>query len=446
MVDLIVKKRDGGEHSPEEIEWIVRGIADGSLPDYQIAAWAMAVFFRGMSDRETASLTRAMACSGAVLDLRDVPAVKVDKHSTGGVGDKTTLVLAPLLAAAGVVVPKLSGRGLGFTGGTLDKLESIPGLRVDLDPQAFLAQVREVGVAVAGQTADLVPADRRLYALRDVTGTVDSVPLIAASVMSKKIAGGADVIVLDVKVGSGALMKDLASALRLAQLMVAIGRELGRRTAALVTDMDQPLGRAVGNALEVREAIATLRGEGPPDLTELALTLGGHALHLAGRAATPAAGRDLLAGYLRDGSALARFRRMVEAQGGDPGAVDDPDRLPRAPYRHAVTAPRAGYVAALDAAAVGTAVMRLGAGRARKEDRIDPAVGAVVRKKLGESVAAGEPVLELHYADPARLEGALEALRGAVAIADAPPAPRPLVHAVIGPDGAVAGPAGETSP
>lgn len=430
--DLILKKRDGAELTREEIQWWVRGIADRSIPDEQVAAWAMAVFFRGMSERETADLTRAMAFSGATVDLSGVPGTKVDKHSTGGVGDTTTLVLAPLVAAAGVPVAKLSGRGLGHTGGTLDKLESFPGFRVELSREEFIRQVREIGIAVAGQSADLVPADKRLYAIRDVTATVDSIPLVAASVMSKKIAGGADAIVLDVKVGSGALMKTLDDALRLARLMVGIGRQLGRRVVALVTDMNQPLGRAVGNALEVREALATLRGEGPPALTELCLTLGGYMLWLAGRAGSPGEGRAVLREHLRSGRALEILRRLVAAQGGDVRAVDDPGRLPAAGYRALLTSPRSGYLVAVDAQAVGTAAMLLGAGRARKDDAIDLAAGLVVFKRLGETVTAGEPLAELHYNEPARLEAAREILERAFTVADAAVPPPPLVHAVIG--------------
>ncbi|HEY8552875.1 MAG TPA: pyrimidine-nucleoside phosphorylase [Thermaerobacter sp.] len=430
--DLIQKKRDGGALTREEIEWWVEGIARRTIPDEQVAAWAMAVFFRGMDARETADLTRAMAFSGETVDLGDVPGIKVDKHSTGGVGDTTTLVLAPLVAAAGVPVAKLSGRGLGHTGGTLDKLESFPGFRVELRREEFIRQVRAIGIAIAGQTADLVPADKRLYALRDVTATVDSIPLIAASVMSKKIAGGADAIVLDVKVGSGALMKTLDRALELARLMVDIGRQLGRRVVALVTDMNQPLGRAVGNALEVREAIATLKGQGPAELTELCLTLGGYMVWLGGKAPGPAAGRRLVAQRLEAGDGLAMLRRLVEAQGGDPRAVDDPERLPRARYREVFAAPRAGYLTAMDAAAVGTAAMVLGAGRARKDDPVDLAVGLVVRKRLGDRVEAGEPLLELHFNDPDRLRAALERLEAAFTLTDEPAPAPPLIHAVVG--------------
>ncbi|EKP93770.1 pyrimidine-nucleoside phosphorylase [Thermaerobacter subterraneus] len=430
--DLILKKRDGGTLTREEIEWWVDGIARRTIPDEQVAAWAMAVFFRGMDARETADLTRAMALSGETVDLSDIPGVKVDKHSTGGVGDTTTLVLAPLVAAAGIPVAKLSGRGLGHTGGTLDKLESFPGFRVELSRDEFARQVRELGIAVAGQTADLVPADKRLYALRDVTATVDSIPLIAASIMSKKIAGGADAIVLDVKTGSGALMKSLDGALELARLMVDIGRHLGRRVVALVTDMNQPLGRAVGNALEVREAIATLRGQGPAELVELCLAVGGTMAWLAGKVPDPEAGRRLLARHLEAGDGLAMLRRLVEAQGGDPRAVDDPERLPQARYRQVFNAPRSGYLTAMDAQAVGTAAMVLGAGRARKDDVIDLAAGLVMLKRLGDRVEAGEPLVELHFNDPARLEAARRWLERAFTLADEPAPVPPLIHAVVG--------------
>ncbi|ADU51346.1 pyrimidine-nucleoside phosphorylase [Thermaerobacter marianensis DSM 12885] len=432
--DLIQKKRDGGTLTRQEIEWWVEGVARRTIPDEQVAAWAMAVFFRGMDARETADLTRAMAFSGGTVDLSDVPGIKVDKHSTGGVGDTTTLVLAPLVAAAGIPVAKLSGRGLGHTGGTLDKLESFPGFRVELGREAFTRQVREIGIAVAGQTADLVPADKRLYALRDVTATVDSIPLIAASIMSKKIAGGADAIVLDVKVGSGALMKTLDRALELARLMVDIGRQLDRRVVAVVTDMNQPLGRAVGNALEVREAILTLKGQGPAQLTELCLTLGGYMAWLGGKAPDPQAGRALVARHLQAGDGLAVLRRLVAAQGGDPRAVDDPDLLPQARYREVFTAPRPGYLVAMDARAVGTAAMVLGAGRTRKDDVIDLAAGLVMRKRLGERVEAGEPLVELHFNDPARLEAAREWLERAFTLAEEPAPVPPLIHAVVGAD------------
>ncbi|MDQ7828389.1 MAG: pyrimidine-nucleoside phosphorylase [Armatimonadota bacterium] len=426
--DLILRKRNGGTLAPEEIEALLQGFLRGEVPDYQMSAFLMAVYFQGMTPEETAALTMAMVRSGEVVDLREIPGVKVDKHSTGGVGDKTSLVLVPLVAAAGVLVPKLSGRSLGHTGGTLDKLEAIPGLSTALSREAFVRQVVQVGCAIAGQTADLVPADKRLYALRDVTATVDSVPLIASSVMSKKIAGGAEAIVLDVKTGSGAFMKTVDGARALAEAMVAIGAQVGRRTVAVISDMDQPLGRAVGNAVEVEEAIATLRDEGPPDLTELCLTLGAEMLVLGGAAPDRQAARARLEARLRDGSALDRFRRMVEAQGGDPRVVDDPTRLPQAALLLPVEAPHGGVVAAIDAEAVGLAAMALGAGRARQEDAIDPAVGVRLQRKVGEHVAAGDALATVLANDAARAPAARRRLLAAYRIADAAPPARPLIH------------------
>ncbi|MDQ7842912.1 MAG: pyrimidine-nucleoside phosphorylase [Armatimonadota bacterium] len=429
--DLIRRKRDGGTLSAEELEWLLGGFVRGEVPDYQMSAFLMAVFFRGMTAEETAAFTLAMARSGEQLDLSAIRGVKVDKHSTGGVGDKTSLVLVPLVAACGAPVAKLSGRGLGHTGGTLDKLEAIPGFRTQLSGQQFVAQVNRIGCAIAGQTAELVPADKKLYALRDVTATVDSVPLIASSVMSKKIAGGSDAIVLDVKTGSGAFMKTLEGARELARTMVAIGRQVGRRTVAIISDMDQPLGSAVGNALEVREALDTLRGEGPPDLRELCLVLGAEMLVLAGVAALPEQARARLEGALARGTALAKFREMVKAQGGDPTVVDHPERLPRAPEVAMVPAPEAGTVVAIDAEAIGLAAMRLGAGRATKDDVIDPTVGIVLRKKVGDPVRPGEPLAEIHAGTAARAGGVLEAVQRAYTIAAERPPRRPLVHEVV---------------
>ncbi len=429
--DLIRKKRDGGALTQEEIAYLVEGFVRGDVPDYQMSAWLMAVYFRGMTDRETADLTLAMSRSGRMLDLSSIPGVKVDKHSSGGVGDKTSLVLVPLVASCGVVVPKMSGRGLGHTGGTLDKLESIPGLRTELDVEAFLQQVRRVGCAIVGQSPDLVPADKKLYALRDVTATVDSVPLIASSIMSKKIAGGADAIVLDVKTGSGAFMKSAEEARVLAQAMVAIGTALGRRTVAVLTDMDQPLGHAVGNALEVQEALYALRGEGPGDLTELCLELGSHMLRLAGRVPTQEEGRDALREAIRSGAALQKFAEMVKAQGGEPSVVDHPDRLPMAPTVLDVLSPEDGYVEAVDAEAVGRVSMGLGAGRVRKEDAIDPAVGVVVEAKKGSRVRRGDLLARIHARTEEAAQAAARALLQAYRLGPAPPSLGPLIHGVI---------------
>ena len=430
-VDLIAKKRDGHALTSEEIDWLIAGYASGAIPDYQMSAWAMAVVLRGMDDRETADLTMAMARSGDMLDLHDLAPLTVDKHSTGGVGDKTTLLLAPMVAAVGMPVAKMSGRGLGFSGGTVDKLESIPGLRTTLDAEEFRRIVREVGLVVAAQSGDLAPADKKLYALRDVTATVESIPLIAASVMSKKLAAGADCIVLDVKYGSGAFMHTLDDARLLAQRMVAIGRHAGRRVAAVLSSMQQPLGYNIGNALEVREAIAALRGAGPPDLVELCLTLGTQLALLAGVSESAEAARERLSAALRKGEAWAKFRAMVAAQGGDLAYVDEPERLPTAPVTYDLPAPRAGYVAAIDGMALGLAVNALGGGRARKEDTIDPAVGLVLRAKVGAEVAAGAPLLTIHAAREADLERVVPGLLAAYTIGDAPVTPPPLIEEIV---------------
>jgi pyrimidine-nucleoside phosphorylase len=389
-LDLIREKRDGQAHSDAGIQFLVRGATDGTIPDYQLAAWLMAIRLRGMTDSETTALTLAMAASGRQLDLSSIPGRKVDKHSTGGVGDKATLVVAPLVAAAGVPVAKLSGRALGHSGGTLDKLEAIPGFQVDLPVDRFIDQVRRIGIAIAGQTSDMDPADRALYALRDATATVDSVPLIASSVMSKKLAAGADAILLDVKCGRGAFIASVPEAEALANTLVRIGTKAGRETVAYVTDMEQPLGRAVGNALEIREAIETLAGRGPADLEGLSLRLGAEMLRLAGH---PPVDLDRL---LRDGSALRKLAQLIEAQDGDPKVIDDPRRLPGAPVQRPVTARVAGYIARADALEIALAGKALGAGRDRKDAKIDLAVGIVLAKKVGDPVAAGEELAVIH--------------------------------------------------
>ncbi len=435
-VDLIQKKRDGGELTASELTYLIDGYCRGDIPDYQMSAWAMAVFFQGMTAEETAALTLAMAASGDQVDLGPISGIKVDKHSTGGVGDKTTLILAPLVAAAGVPVAKMSGRGLGHTGGTIDKLESIAGFRTELTRERFIAQVNELGAAVIGQSGNLAPADKKLYALRDVTGTVESIPLIASSVMSKKIAAGADAIVLDVKTGSGAFMKTVAHSEELAKAMVDIGTEVGRHTAAVISDMDQPLGYAIGNSLEVIEAIATLKGEGPEDLTELCLALGAHMVVLGGKAPSIEAARELLRGLIEDGTALAKLRAFIAAQGGDPAIVDDPSTLPQAPLRIEVTATEGGYVHAIEAEQLGIAAMLLGAGRATKEAEIDYSVGVMLTKKTGERVDAGEVLAVLHAREQDRKTAeVVERVRNAYAIQAERPAARPLLLSVVTADG-----------
>ncbi|MEW6320807.1 MAG: thymidine phosphorylase [Acidobacteriota bacterium] len=430
-VDIIRAKRDGEALSRGAIEAFVAGVTDGSWPDYQISALLMAVVLRGMTAEETAWLTDAMVRSGARVDLAGVPGPKVGKHSTGGVGDKVSIVLAPLAAACGVVVPKMSGRGLGHTGGTLDKLEAIPGFRVGLSLDEFRTVLADVGCCLISQSREIVPADKKLYALRDMTATIESLPLIAASVMSKKIAEGSDAVVLDVKCGGGAFMKRDADARALARALVAIGAQAGIRTEALVTTMEQPLGRAVGNALEVAECIATLRGEGPADLAELVLRLATRMLLLAGAAASELDAGTRLREALRSGAALARFRAMVERQGGDGRVADDPERLPRSPRVFSLLAGASGFVTALDAEAIGVAAMRLGAGRARMDDVVDPAAGIVLARKVGDRVLTGDPLMTLHYADEDRLAPALETARAAVTIGTRPPAPDPLVRAWV---------------
>jgi pyrimidine-nucleoside phosphorylase len=430
-VDIIVKKRDGGELTRDEIEYFVRGLASGEVPDYQAAAWAMAVFYKGMSAREMTDLTLAMARSGDMIDLSDTVPFAVDKHSTGGVGDKVTLVVEPTVAACGVPVGKMSGRGLGFSGGTIDKLESIPGVRTALSVPEFKRQLKDIGIVLTGQSGDLAPADGKLYALRDVTGTVQSIPLIASSVMCKKIAGGAQAIVLDVKVGSGAFMQTLPEATALARAMVSIGQKARRRVVALISDMNQPLGNAVGNALELREALDTLRGNGPADFREHCLLVGGHLLRLAGKAKSPAAARALLEAALRDGRALDKFRQMVAAQGGDVDVVDDPERLPRAPLVETVSAPRSGFVAEVNAGEIGLTSVDLGAGRARKGDPLDFSVGIVVHRKVGDRVARGEPLFTVHASSREKLAAAKARVLAAHRLTTKRARPLPLVYKVL---------------
>jgi pyrimidine-nucleoside phosphorylase len=433
IVDIITTKRDGGELSRDEIEFFIKGYVSGDVPDYQAAAFCMAVFFRGMTPGETTHLTEAMAFSGDTLDLHDVAPFIVDKHSSGGVGDKTTLVVGPMVASLGVPVGKMSGRGLSFSGGTLDKLEAIPGFNVHLTIDQFKRQLRDVGVVVAGQTHELAPADGKLYALRDVTGTVNSLPLIASSIMSKKIAAGADAIVLDVKVGHGAFMETLPEAVELAELMAKIGRGLGRKMTALLGDMSQPLGLAAGNALEVVEAIEALRGRGPADFRQHCVDVAAEMLLIAGAAASPEDGRSRAAGTLDDGTAWIKFREWIAAQGGDLRFVDDPARLPVAPLIAPLLAPRSGYVARADAREIGFTVVDLGGGRARKEDPVDPAVGVVLTEqgKLGGRVEAGEPLLWVHARTQETLAAALARLAGAYGFSDEPVAAPPVVHRTI---------------
>ncbi len=419
-LDLIREKRDGGAHADEAIHFLVTGAAEGTIPDYQLAAWLMAVRLRGMTDQETTALTLAMAGSGRQLDLSSIPGKKVDKHSTGGVGDKATLIVAPLVAAAGIPVAKLSGRALGHSGGTLDKLEAIPGFQVDLSVDRFIEQVRRIGIAIAGQTADMVPADKVLYALRDATATVDSVPLIASSVMSKKLAAGADAILLDVKAGRGAFVETLGEAEHLARSLVTLGTSAGRETVAYVTDMGQPLGRAVGNALEVREAIETLAGAGPPELEMLSLRLGREMVRMAGHP------EQDLARHLHDGSALRKFAQLIEAQGGDPRVTEAPDLMPVAPVKRPVAAQRSGVVSRADALEIALAGKALGAGRDRKDQAIDLAVGIVLQKKVGDPVEAGEPLALIHARTAADVDRVSNRVAAAFSIAERA-APRPLL-------------------
>lgn len=431
MYDIIEKKKYGKVLTKDEISFVIKGYTDGSIPDYQMSALLMAIYFQGMNNEETALLTQCMAESGEMLDLSSIEGIKVDKHSTGGVGDTTTMVLAPIVAAAGVPVAKMSGRGLGHTGGTVDKLESFPGFQVELPLEKFMANVNQYGIAVASQTGNLAPADKKIYALRDVTATVNNVSLIAASIMSKKIAAGSNAIVLDVKCGSGAFMKNLEDAKELAQTMVEIGKNVGRETIALVTDMSQPLSLAIGNSLEVIEAIETLKGNGPKDLVEVSEMLAAHMLMLAGKVATVEEGKKLTQELITSGKAIAKMKEWISSQGGDAAAVDDYSLLPQAASQVAVQAERSGYVAAIDTEMVGKAALVLGAGRENKESVIDLGVGLMIHKKIGDYVDAGEAIATLYYNDAQKLQAATDYLKEAYVVSEEVVTAPPLIYTVI---------------
>lgn len=434
IYDLIAKKRDGGTHTREELEAIVNGFVSGEVADYQMAAWMMAVYLRGMTNEETAELTDVMAHSGVMVDLSPIPGIKVDKHSTGGVGDTTTLVLVPLCATCGAKIAKMSGRGLGHTGGTVDKMESI-GMRTSLPEADFLRQVREIGCAVVGQSAELAPADKTLYALRDTTATVDSLPLIASSIMSKKLASGAQGIVLDVKVGSGAIMPDYAGSLALAKTMVDIGTRAGRNVSALLTGMDEPLGSHVGNMLEVKDAVEILRGESAGPLLTVSLALGAQLLTVGGVAANPEEGEAMLRRALADGSGLEKLRQLIRAQGGDESVCDHPEALADAPIVRDVAAPRAGVIARMDTTLLGYAAQELGAGRRQKTDQIDPRVGFIMRCRVGDNLSAGAPICTVYAANEDTFAGAQQMILRAVEIGDAPTPPSRLIYAMVTPQG-----------
>ena len=431
MTDLIAVKRDGGELSTEQIDFMIQGYAKGHIPDYQMSAMCMAILFRGMNDRETLDLTMSMMHSGETIDLRRIQGLKADKHSTGGVGDKTSLVLCPMVAACGLKIAKMSGRGLGHTGGTIDKLESFPGFTVGISEEQFFENVNQIGIAIIGQTADLVPADKKIYALRDVTGTVPSIPLMVSSIMSKKLASGSDIIVLDVKCGSGAFMKTVEDAQELAQGLTRVGRLAGRKCAAVITDMDQPLGHAVGNALEVAEAIAVLKGEKEGDLLELCLILGGLMVMEAGMAADMEEARALLLEGIRSGKALEKLAEMVKAQGGDNRAVYDPSLLPQAAVRLAVVAEEGGFVARIEAEKVGLVSMHLGGGRVDKESSIDLSVGVVLEKKVGDKVEKGQPLAVIHASSEEKAREAAVLLKQCFTIPDTPTAPSAFIQDIV---------------
>lgn len=430
-VDIIIKKRDGRELSEDEIRYIVDGYTSGAIPDYQMSAFLMAVYFRGMNDEETICLTKTMRDSGEVMDLSGIAGIKVDKHSTGGVGDKTTLIVGPAAAACGVPVAKMSGRGLGFTGGTIDKLGAIPGFHVAMAYEDFVKQVNSTGIAVTGQTGHIAPADKKIYALRDVTGTVDNLSLITSSIMSKKLAAGSDAILLDVKCGSGAFMKTEQDARRLAELMVKIGSAAGKETVAVITDMDQPLGRAVGNALEVREAIQVLKNEGPDDITELSVKLAGTMVCLGGRASSLQEGEQKAAQALSDGSALQKFREFVAAQGGDPDITEDPGLLPSAEISEDLKAWCDGYIAGMDTMRIGLASQHTGAGRETKDDEIDLSAGLYLHRKTGEYVRKGDVICTVYGNDVKKVGKALEEVGNSVKIRNDKPEPQKLIKAVI---------------
>ncbi|MGC9971048.1 MAG: thymidine phosphorylase [Bryobacteraceae bacterium] len=431
-VDLIHRKREGEELSPQEIAWLVEGYTRGDIPDYQMSAFLMAVFYSGMSDREVTTLTDCMVRSGETVDLSAIPGLKVDKHSTGGVGDKTSLIAAPLAAAAGAIIPMISGRGLGHTGGTLDKLEAIPGFRTDLTIEEFRGQLAKIGLCFIGQTVQVAPADGKLYSLRDATATVESIPLIASSIMSKKIAEGLDALVLDVKVGSGAFMKRQVDARRLAQMMVGIGRRMDKRVQALITDMSQPLGYAIGNALEVMEVSQTLQSAGPNDLTRLSLELAARMIHLGKVAETIDEARELAQRRLLDGSGYRKFKEVIEAQGGNPQVLDRFDLLPNASGAREIASPRAGFVSQIKAEDIGLASSMIGAGRDTKEAEIDPAVGVILEVKVGEKVEAGAVLCRLYYTKEDRLEEAAQLVEDAFRISSHPPEERELILEVVG--------------
>lgn len=431
ITDIIYKKRNRGELTTEEIRFFIEGYVHNDIPDYQISALMMAIWFNGMNPRETADLTIAMAESGDQIDLSAIPGIKVDKHSTGGVADTTTLVIAPLVAACGGKIAKMSGRGLGHTGGTLDKLESIPGFEVYQPMERFVEIVTSIGLSIIGQTGNLVPADKKLYALRDVTVTIDNLSLIASSIMSKKLAAGSDAIVLDVKTGSGAFMKTEEDSISLAKAMVDIGKMAGKKMTALVTDMNQPLGNAVGNALEVREAIEILKGKHPGDLRTVSLSLASQLLLLAGLAVTPAEAMAKLEEAIASGKAMKKFAAMVEAQNGNPEAAENPDLLPQAREKRTIEAPAGGYISRMNTEEIGLSAMLLGAGRAKKEDEIDKAVGIWMRKRIGDSVDKGEPIADFHIDDPKNREEAIKRFTDALEITEKPPKKLDLVYKCI---------------